>query len=243
MSFSVCKLVGCLWHGSDKTEKMNNKTLPEQIADRLRHDILLGKLKPGASIKERDNAAELGVSRTPMREAIRILAKEGLVLLRPARSPIVADPSLKEVTDDLAVMAALEALSGKLACANASPGELDAIARIYNEMLEMSGTASSLDFFETDMAFHRAIAAASHNRALAETHGAYLARLWRTRYLSASKSSDRARSLHQHGEIVRGLQARDAAFVAHEIESHIQHILINISDLFEERDGERRAEN
>ncbi|MEQ9673915.1 MAG: winged helix-turn-helix domain-containing protein, partial [Roseovarius indicus] len=64
--------------------------LAEQIANQLRRDILRGKLAPGASIKERDNAAEMGVSRTPMREAIRILAQDGLVILRPARSPIVA---------------------------------------------------------------------------------------------------------------------------------------------------------
>ncbi|WP_212523334.1 GntR family transcriptional regulator [Actibacterium sp. MT2.3-13A] len=218
---------------------MSTHTLPEQIANSLRRDILLGKLAPGTSIKERDNAAELGVSRTPMREAIRILAKEGLVILRPSRSPVVADPSLKEVTDDLAVMSALEVLSGKLACANATAEELDRIAALQDKMLEISGDANSLDFFETDMAFHRAIAEASHNPALAETHGAYIARLWRTRYLSASQRSDRARALHQHGEIVRGLKARDTEFVAREIESHVQHILINISDLFEERDARR----
>ena len=243
MSFPVAKLLGCVQHGSEKKKKMDNKTLPEQIADRLRNDILLGKLKPGTSIKERDNAAELGVSRTPMREAIRILAKEGLVQLRPARSPIVADPSLKEATDDLQVMTALEILSGKLACANATPEELDEIEDLYNKMQETSPSMDSLDYFEIDMAFHRAIAAASHNPVLAETHRAILSRLWRTRFLSASQRSDRARSLDQHGEIVRGLQARDADFVSHEIESHMHHILINISDLFEERDAERRAES
>lgn len=237
MFFPLPKLLRCVRHGSEKTEEMDSKTLPEQIADRLRRDILLGKLEPGASIKERDSAADLGVSRTPMREAIRILAREGLVLLRPARSPIVADPSLKEVTDDLAVMTVLEVLSGRLACANASAEELTEIEHIYDVMLETSGTADPLDFFETDMSFHRAIVNAAHNPALAETHGAYVARLWRARFLSATKRSDRARSLHQHGEIVRGLKCRDADFVAREIESHIRHVITNISDLYEERDA------
>ena len=68
---------------------MPDLTLPEQIAQSLRRDILRGRLSPGDSIKERDNAAERGVSRTPRREAIRILAQEGLVILRPSRSPIV----------------------------------------------------------------------------------------------------------------------------------------------------------
>ena len=216
---------------------MKSLTLPEQIANQLRRDILLGKLAPGASIKERDNALELGVSRTPMREAIRILAKERLVILRPARSPVVANPSLKEVTDDLQVMAALEVLSGRMACLNAAPEELENIGRLFQVMLDTSRTSDDLDLFETDMRFHQAIAVASHNSSLAETHAAYLARLWRTRYLSASKKSDRERSLRQHGEILQGLRARDAEWVASEIESHIAHIVANVSGFFEESDA------
>lgn len=212
---------------------MTSQTLPEQIADRLRRDILLGRLPPGASIKERDNALGLGVSRTPMREAIRILAKERLVVLRPARSPVVANPSLEEVTDDLEVMGALEVLSGRLACRNATAEELEEIERLYRAMLDFSRSGDQVHFFEIDMNFHRAIAAASHNRSLAESHAAYLARLWRTRYLSASRMNDRERSLRQHGEILRGLQARDAELVASEIESHMAHILTNVSGFFE----------
>ncbi|NRG19103.1 GntR family transcriptional regulator [Rhizobiales bacterium] len=213
-----------------------SSTLAERIANQLRRKILLGGLAPGASIKERDNAEELGVSRTPMREAIRILAKEGLVVLRPARSPIVAAPSLKEISDDLEVMSALEVLSGKLACKNATSEELEEIERLYRNMLKTAQTGDSVDLFEVDMDFHRAIAAASHNRSLAQTHAAYLARLWRTRYLSARIKSDRERSLTQHGEIVRGLKARDARFVAKEIGSHIKHVVTNVAGLFEERE-------
>lgn len=212
-------------------------TLAERIANQLRRNILVGSLPPGASVKERDNAEELGVSRTPMREAIRILAKEGLIVLRPARSPIVAAPSLKEVSDDLEVMSALEVLSGKLACKNATSEELEEIERLYREMLEMARSGDSVDLFEVDMDFHRAIAAASHNKSLAETHAAYLARLWRTRYLSASMKSDRERALRQHGEIVRGLKARDARFVAKEIESHIKHVVTNVAGMFEESES------
>jgi len=64
--------------------KMPDQTLPEKLANQLRRDILRGRLVPGDSLKERDQAAELGVSRTPMREAIRIVAREGLITLRPA---------------------------------------------------------------------------------------------------------------------------------------------------------------
>lgn len=188
---------------------MTETPLAENIANQLRRDILRGKLRPGAPIKERDNAAEMGVSRTPMREAIRILAKEGLVNLRPSRSPLVAEPSLKEVMDAIDVLTALEVLSGKLACRNATEADLEEIRGIHAHMAKIYDDADSLDLFEVDMSFHRAIARASHNALLAESHQAYLARLWRVRYLTASLRHNRARVLNQHGAILEGLQQRD----------------------------------
>ncbi len=214
---------------------MPDSTLPRQIANQLRRKILLGELPPGSTVKERDNAAALGVSRTPMREAIRILAQDGLLVLRPSRSPIVADPSLKEVTDDLAVMAALEELSGRLACSNADEDEIDHILELHEQLVTISRSGQPIDAFEIDMKIHRAIALASHNEALAKTHHAYLARLWRMRYLSASLTSDRERSLSQHGEIARGLKRRDTELVTREIRSHLQHLLTNITQLCENR--------
>lgn len=220
---------------------MENLTLPEQIADQLRRGILLGEFKPCDSIKERDNAAKLGVSRTPMREAIRILANEGLVILRPSRSPVVANPSYKEVSDNLNVIRALEMLSGELACQNATTKEMSVVRDLHEKMVSMSTAADPLDFFETDMKFHRSIAQASHNSALAETHAGYMARLWRVRYLSARQKSDRARVLEQHGLIVSGLEARDIGLVSRETASHIHHIDKNISGLFSDHQAEKQV--
>ncbi|MDN3722463.1 GntR family transcriptional regulator [Roseibium salinum] len=107
---------------------MSEPNLADEIAARLRRDILRGKLPPGSAIKERDNALELGVSRTPMREAIRILAKEGLVILRPSRSPVVARPSFKEISDQVAVLVALEKFSAELACEKRHRGRHGGVA-------------------------------------------------------------------------------------------------------------------
>lgn len=212
---------------------MTSKPLAEDIADRLRRDILSGRILPGESIKERDNAAGQGVSRTPMREAIRILAKEGLLELRPSRSPIVAQPTLREVIDNIDVIRALEVLSGELACRNASHDDIEAIERLQRQLETAPEDADPLDLFEIDMAFHRAIAQASHNPSLTETHRAYLARLWRVRYLSARQKSGKERTYRQHREIIAGLRERDAATVARVIANHIDHIITNVRGYFD----------
>ena len=213
---------------------MPDQTLSDQIAQSLRRQILSGKLAPGDSIKERDNAAEMGVSRTPMREAIRILAKEGLVILRPSRSPIVANPSLQEITDNIEVLACLEMKSAQLACERATDEELRQIQSIQEHMEAVYDTVDPIDVFEIDMSFHLAIARASHNPSMAETHQSYLARLWRARYLSAIRKRSRDRVLRQHRGIVAGLLARDPDQVAQELGSHLEHLAINVRHRFEE---------
>ncbi|MFZ7090217.1 GntR family transcriptional regulator [Primorskyibacter sp. 2E233] len=212
---------------------MPEETLPEQIANQLRRDILRGKLAPGAQVKERDNAAEMGVSRTPMREAIRILAKEGLVILRPARSPVVAQPTLREVADNIEVLTVLEMLSGELACERALDEQIEEIAEIQNRMASLYDDIDMLDVFELDMEFHLAIVRAANNPVLIETHRSILARLWRARYLSATRKRSRDRVLRQHTDIVEGLQARDPERVKLALHSHLEHLLINVQEYFQ----------
>ncbi|GHF53654.1 GntR family transcriptional regulator [Seohaeicola zhoushanensis] len=224
------------------SEEIADTTLPEQIARQLRRDILRGKLAPGDPIKERVNAGGMGVSRTPMREAIRILAKEGLVILRPSRSPVVASPTLKEATDAIEVLMALELLSGELACKQASDADIAAIEAIQTAMEARYDNADKLDLFEIDMSLHRAIAEASHNASLAETHRAYLQRLWRVRYLSASQRESRERVLRQHREIVEGLKKRDAEQVRAAIQSHLEHLSLNVQNRFA-KEAEEAARN
>lgn len=213
---------------------MTDDTLPEAIAYELRREILRGNLAPGTTIKERDNAERQGVSRTPMREAIRILAKEGLVQLRPLRSPVVANPSLTEIIDQIRVLHALELLSGELACERATEAQIVEIGALKDRIQAIYGEADTLDVFELDMQFHSAIVAASHNPALAQTHGSYMARLWRARYLSAQRKLSRDRVLRQHSAIHAALAARDAVAIKAEIGAHLGALVTNIQDHFRE---------
>ncbi len=219
---------------------MTEEILAIQIAHELRRDILRGKLLPGAPIKERDNAAEMGVSRTPMREAIRILAKEGLVLLRPSRSPIVAAMDYKEVADQAEVLIALEKLSAELACSNATPEDIKRIESILQHMADHFNDTDPLDMFEIDMSFHTAIAEASHNRPLAETHRSFLQRLWHPRYLAARQRRNKDRVVNEHTFILDGMRARDVGAVRTAIDNHLWHLAEDIReqlDVWRTKDG------
>jgi DNA-binding GntR family transcriptional regulator len=200
---------------------MAEQILAESVAAQLRRGILRGKFPPGTSIKERDNAAEMGVSRTPMREAIRMLAKEQLLVLRPSRSPIVAQPTFREVLNAVDVLLVLENLSVEKACKKATQVELENIRNIHNEIAEKYDQLDSLELFEIDMAFHSAIAEATHNASLFATYRSYLERLWRARYLSARQKRNRVRVISHHSAILEALEARDEkaahAAVAHHL--------------------------
>ena len=210
---------------------MTDQTLPEKIANQLRRDILRGKLMPGDSLKERDKAADLGVSRTPMREAIRIIAREGLITLRPSRSPIVAMPDVKAVTDDVEVLLSVEKLSGKLACERATDADIDGIATITQHMDDNFDTMDPLGMFEIDMSFHSELAKASHNKPLAEIHDRFLARLWRARFLAAVKRRNRASVIEHHNAILAALRARDAVAIDAAISTHLDRLTEDISDV------------
>jgi len=212
---------------------MPSEILAEQIAAKLRRDILRGTLLPGDQVKERDHASEMGVSRTPMREAIRTLAKEGLLVLRHSRSPIVVQQSFKEISDAVAVLLALENLSVELACESATSEDLARIHAIHDEIAKEYDALDALDLFEVDMDFHTAIVAATHNEALFATYRSYLQRLWRARFLSARQKRNRDRVIRHHAALLAALEARDAKAAKVAISIHLGNLAESIRPVIE----------
>ncbi|MEM6383954.1 MAG: GntR family transcriptional regulator [Pseudomonadota bacterium] len=210
-------------------------SLSEDAASTLREMILLEKLPPGMALPERDLAEALNVSRTPMREAIRLLANEGLVSYTPSRRPYVADPSLEEINDYLRVQGCLEALAGELACSLASDRELATIADINMSIADAADAEGKLRAFRQDMQFHNAIVAAARNQALADTHKTYNARLWRVRFLSSQRLQGRGETRREHLEIVEALTARDPGRTAAALKKHLQTAETNIAAALDER--------
>lgn len=222
---------------SDQASAEGGTTIPAAIADRLRREILTGAILPGSPIKERDHAERLGVSRTPLREAVRILAQEGLVTLRPLRSPLVTHMSRSDAMDEVAVLRLLELAGGELACLHATEAEIAAITALAGAVEENHATGDKVEVFDIDMAMHRAIVAAGHNAALSRTYDDYLARLWRIRFLSARLRSDAAQVLAAHRGMTQALAARDWPAMRSHMEAHLDGLVRNLEAHFAGEDG------
>lgn len=220
---------------ANKVRPLERRSLAHQIAEQLRELILLEELAPGAPIVERETAGALGVSRTPLRESIRMLAAEGLIEMQPNRVPRVANPSLDELHELLQVQAALEALAGELACRDASDDTLLEIKNRETLLSASSDGSAPLEFFQQDMEFHNAIVAASGNAALEQTHETFNARLWRARFISSRRKVDRSGTLQQHTKIADALLARDAYQTSEALKEHLHTGYENISKARQEQ--------
>ncbi|MGB1933292.1 MAG: GntR family transcriptional regulator [Candidatus Puniceispirillaceae bacterium] len=212
------------------------KSLREDTADALRELILLEKLTPGTSVPERDLAEAMGISRTPMREAMRMLESEGLIEYSRTRRPYIANPTFSVIRQNLLVLGTLEALAGELACTDASDKDLENITSLNSFMQENSDNADALTFFKVDMNFHRAIVEASGNAPLIETHRLYNARLFRSRFVSSRMHVRRDNTLTQHQKITDALLSRNKNQAAIELRAHLETAIENIGSTVKEDD-------
>ncbi len=224
--------------GEEMVQLPRRRSLAEDAADRLRELILLEKLPPGTPVPERDLAEELGISRTPLKQALRTLELEGLIEYGRTRRPRVADPSLEEIGRNIAVLGALEALAGETACRMALDEEIDEILQLNDSMQHMPLDAPPLEFFDLDMQFHRKIVKAARNEPLADTHRQYNARLWRARFLSSRQTERRDNTLAEHRTISEALADRNAALTATCLRRHLESTIRNINHLQTIRKGE-----
>ena len=219
----------------DNESLAKRPSLGEEAVERLRELILLEKLPPGLALNERDISEKLGISRTPVREAIRQLEIDGLVSYSETRRPYVADPPLSQLSDWLNVQGALEGLAGELACQKATDEELKKIAELQDHMVELAESEDRYRLFGIDMQFHSAIVAAADNPALAETHRTFNARLWRARFVSAKQMANQASQIRKHQDIVEALLARDGMAASKALRHHLANAIKNIENAYAER--------
>ena len=208
---------------SDAAPAVDRGVLHAAVADRLRDLIVEGVLAPGARLNERVLSAQLGVSRTPLREAFKVLAGEGLVALPPNRGAQVAELDRDDVAHAFELIAALERLSGELAAQRATQAEIDEVRALHYEMLAAHARRDLPAYYRANLAIHRLIAAAARNPVLAETYRNVNARIQSLRFKSNLVRDKWDRAVQEHGEMVEALAARDGARLGAVLRRHLEN--------------------
>ena len=204
------------------------RPLHEEATERLRDLIVQGRLTPGARLNERVLTAQLGVSRTPLREAFKVLATEGLVELLPNRGAIVSEIDALRVAETLAVMGALEALAGEFACLNATDGQINEIRSLHHEMIANHARGDLAGYFKFNQAIHLKIVKYSGNTVLYNTYRQLNANVRRARYMANLSQERWDAAVREHGEILEALAARDVVRIKALLADHLAHKLSSV---------------
>jgi len=186
----------------------------------LRSMIVSGRAPPGALLREKELCAEMGISRTPLREAIRTLASEGLVKLSPNRSALVADLDVTETRSLYETIGHLEALGARLACERASDDEIRDIHALHHRMLSFYYENDFANYLDRNREIHRRIVETARNSALFELWSILAPRVERARSLTKLYPERWKAAVSEHEEMIAALSARDGDKLAGLMSQH-----------------------
>ncbi|MDB5456729.1 MAG: GntR family transcriptional regulator [Caulobacter sp.] len=189
----------------------------------LRRLILSGELPPGERLREVAISERLGMSRTPIREAFRTLAAEGLVDLLPNRSVMVSEVNSADAPDVFAVLGALESLAAQFACARMSDEQVAVLVELQTTLERQFEMAERVGYTETNQLIHELIVEGSNNAALTMAWRMILPRAQRVRTLNNLDRRRWAEAVNEHRQITDALVARDAARLGSLMQLHFDN--------------------
>lgn len=197
--------------------------LHDEVVARVRHLLIEGEIPPGGRVPERDLCSALGISRTPLREALKVLAAEGHVILLPNRGARAAKLTAKDVRDLFDVCEGLEAIAGELACRRIAEAEIAEIARLHEDMERHYERRDLAQYYRCNRAIHEAIVRAADNPVLSSLYDSVTARIRRARYLAPMPPEHWRLALREHEAILNALQRRDGAGLSHILRRHLSN--------------------
>lgn len=203
------------------TESISRNYLHDQVAKRLRALIQSGQIKPNERLNEVALAERFGISRTPLREAIKILATEGLLELLPNRGAHVARFSETEVDEVLVVIAGLEATAGEVAARKITEAELEKVAALNARMAQAYAAGNIAEYFEINVEIHQAIMAASRNQTLAGVYDKLSGRIQQARFAAHKTPEQWEEAMRDHDRMIELLRARDGEALGRLMRRHV----------------------
>jgi len=222
-------------------EAITPRPLHNEVADRLRELITRGELSPGERLNERLLTERFGISRTPLREAIKILSAEGLVKLLPNRGAIVTTITPANAQDMFQVMAVLEALAGELACQRASDEDIAEVAELHERMRAYHADGDLTDYFEFNQRIHQKIVDCAGNLELTDAYRRISVRIRRARYMANLSKSRWNEAMDEHEDILDALVRRDSERLKALLAAHLANKLQVIQDWLAQAENEAKG--
>lgn len=196
--------------------------LREAVCETLRDAIRKGVLEPGERLMEVQLAEELGISRTPVREAIRKLEQEGYVIMMPRRGTYVSDISTSDVKEIFEIRSALESLATGLAARRIEPDELETLQNLLTEIQGYIAKNDIEKIVETDIKFHGLLYQVSRNERLVSIISNLKEQLARYRTLSMSYPGRLQETMEEHSEMVEAIANGDVSAARDAAEHHME---------------------
>lgn len=191
------------------------------LVDGIRALIERGELQPGRKISEAALCNRFEVSRTPLREALKVLAAEGMVELRPRRGAVVASISHKDIDELFPIMAALESLAGELVCPRLADADIDRMHALHDRMAGEYERRDEVAYLVTNRTFHEALFELAGNATLQAFYAQILTRIRSCRFVVSKSEANWGVAMTEHVSIMSALTARDARKLSSLLRQHI----------------------
>lgn len=219
------------------------RVLHDEIATAIRALIGQGQLRPGARVPEQTLCIRFGVSRTPLREALKVLSAEGLVRLLPNRGAVVERLTRKEVDDMISILRTLEALAGELACSRIDDDGIAYIAAMHEQMVEHFRRHEAEPYVKLNRAIHAAIFRIADNSTLTSLHGMVERRLLSLLAIPDEPPPRWDEAVADHERMMIALKAKNGTSLALIAREHVRHkadVAKEALDKLERRAGDRK---
>jgi DNA-binding GntR family transcriptional regulator len=201
--------------------KLGRQRLHDLVVEHLQNLIIEGVLEPGAKLNEREVCESLGISRTPLREAMKVLATEGLIEIIPNRGAFVSKMNESEITETFEVMGGLEAMSGELAAQRITAAEVAEIRTLHAAMLECRAKNDLPGYYSRNQTIHNKINEAAGNEVLRQVYRSLNRRLLALRFKSNLREDKWDRAVEDHEQMLQALEMRDGKRLAAILRQHL----------------------
>lgn len=200
---------------------LNQKSISQRVLEELRRSIIKGDLRPGERLIESTIAVEMEISRAPVREAIRMLEQEGLVINQPRHGPSVVALTAEDISPLYRVRAALEELAVRLVIENASDEALETLAQLVDAITTAAERGDANAVIDADLSFHEALCEHSQNPFLIKLYQSIGAQVRIAFALYDARYADLAELALQHRHVLESLRRRDADSAAALMQAHV----------------------